>query len=564
MRGTFLVLDPDSSSPGMLQGKKQGGEVRPAGNLSVAPVDVLGRHVLVVGLGRTGLATVRLLRSKGAFVTVSDLRPPSVFQDVIGELINQQVTIELGQHTEATFCYQDWIVVSPGVDPKLTALHAARERGIPIFSEVETASWFLGAPIVGITGSNGKTTTTFLLGEILVASGFPVQVGGNIGTPLISQVESSNPKGFSVVELSSFQLEAIVNFRPSVAVLLNLTPDHLDRHGSFEEYVAVKVNIFRNQTSDDFSVLNADDPEVMAVAKSLCSSVVFFSRKQELLEGVFVQDGEIIYRKGNLECSILAIKDVQILGKHNLENVLAAVATACVLGADLRVIGEVTRRFRGVEHRLEFVRQIRDVSFYNDSKATNVEATSRSIDAFDHGVHLILGGKGKGSSFLPLRRSLEGKVKRTLLIGSAAERIAADISGVGEVVHCGDLGKAVREAFQGARSGDTVLLAPACASYDQFQNFEHRGRFYKETILDLAREIEPDIGKGIQSESWSVTPQEVDSSVSRTSHHAPQEISDHKGKGTVLPDLPEKRTLDVSGSPPNPGRKLNKKLGNKN
>ena len=511
MRSTLSVFDRIRFViSGDWHKERRGGEVWPGRNASATPVDVSGRRVLVVGLGKTGWAAVRLLRSQGAQVTVSDFRPPSVFQDVIGDLIDQQVTIELGRHTEATFCHQDCIVVSPGVDPKLPVLRTARGQGIPVVSEVEAASWFVQAPIVGITGSNGKTTTTSLLGEILAASGFPVQVGGNIGTPLISQVQSSDPRGFFVVELSSFQLEAILDFRPFVAVLLNLTPDHLDRHGSFSEYVAAKVNLFRNQTADDFAVLNADDPQVMAVAKSLRSFVVPFSRKRELLEGVFVQDGEIIYRMGNLEASVLALKDIQIRGLHNLENVLAAVATSCVLGADLKRIGEPTRRFRGVEHRLEFVRQIRNVSFYNDSKATNVEATSRSVDAFAPGVHLILGGQEKGSSFRPLRRSLQGKVERIFLIGSAAERIAADISGVGEVVHCGDLPRAVREAFRGARAGDTVLLAPACASYDQFQDFEHRGRVYKETVFELAQETGPDFPKGIRLKSLSLLPSKPD------------------------------------------------------
>ena len=479
MRGSSSGRGSDTPSPRVLFG---GGS--PAEEIS-------GKRVLVVGLGRTGLAVARFLNSKGVRVTVSDSRPPAHFQRLIGELVSSEIAIEMGQHEESIFCRQDLIVVSPGVDLGLGVLESAREQGVPVVSEIEIAGWFLRGRVVGITGSNGKTTTTTLLGEILSASGFAVQVGGNIGTPLISQLESASEKTLSVVELSSFQLEAIDRFRPHMAVLLNLTPDHLDRHGSLERYEAAKGNIFRNQGPEDCAVLNADDPRVMKFVGSLRSRLVLFSRRQKLLEGVFVEDGEVVYRTRNLERVILSLSEIPLLGPHNLENVLAAVAAAATVGADLKVIPRVVARFKAVEHRLEFVRELKGVKFYNDSKATNVDATAKSISAFEGNVLLILGGKEKGGSFRSLRKNIEEKVKGIFLVGAAAERIGTEISGVTKIIHCGELTKAVHAAFQEARRGDTVLLAPACASFDQFENFEHRGRVFKEAVSHLAGGSEP-------------------------------------------------------------------------
>lgn len=446
---------------------------------------VSGKHVLVVGLGRTGLAASRFLKKKGAHVTVSDSRPPAYFQKLIGGLVSSNIGLEMGQHDESIFCRQDLIVISPGVDPRLPVLEAARSRNIPVVSEIEVASWFLSGRIVGITGSNGKTTTTSLLSKILTASNFSVQAGGNFGTPLISQLESSSEKTLSVVELSSFQLEIIKQFRPHLAILLNLTEDHLDRHGSFEEYVAAKGNIFKNQGPEDCAVLNADEPLVMKFVKTLRSRPVLFSRGRELVEGVFIENKKVIYRTGNLERVIISLEDIPLLGQHNLENVLAAIAAAGSIGADLKVIPKVIADFKGMEHRLEFVRELGGVKFYNDSKATNVDAAAKSIGAFDGGVLLILGGKEKGGGFSGLRGHIKEKVKSVFLVGSAAKRIGAEIHGVTNIVQCKEVPNAVRLAFKEAKPEDTVLLAPACASFDQFENFEHRGRVFKETVLKL-------------------------------------------------------------------------------
>ncbi len=450
--------------------------------------DVQGKRVLVVGLARTGLAAARVLAGRGAFVTVTDSRAPWELRADIRELLAHKIGMELGQHREESFLNQDLIVVSPGVIPEMPQLQAARQKGIPVVPEVEAASWFLESPIIGITGSNGKTTTTSLLGEILESSNFPTFVGGNIGVPLISAVGDVPRDAFVVTELSSFQLEAIQTFRPRVAVMLNITPNHLDRHPTLEAYVQAKSQIFKNQTADDYAILNADDPAVRKLAASTVARKMFFSRRRELPEGVFLADGHIYYRVGNLERLLLGTGDILLRGDFNVENVLAASAVACVLGADFEAIRRAIAAFRGVEHRLEFVREIHGIQFLNDSKATSVDATAKALSAFNRGVHLILGGKGKGAPYAPIRALLEGRVRAVYLIGAAAERIAQELRGAVELIHCGDLETATREAYAHAVSGDVVLLSPACASFDQFQDYEQRGRVFKEVVSRLALE----------------------------------------------------------------------------
>ncbi len=452
--------------------------------------EVSRKRVLVVGLARSGLAAMHCLRRRGALLTVTDIRPPSAFREVIPELVEQKIGLELGAQREQTFLRQDLIVVSPGVPWDLPQLRAAREKRIPVVPEVEAASWFLPGRLVGVTGTNGKTTTTALLGEILQASGFPTFVGGNIGVPLFSAVDQVSPETVIVAELSSFQLEGIQNLRPHVAVLLNITPNHLDRHVSFEAYLGAKAQILRNLTAEDYAVLNADDANVMSLVPDTAPfRKIFFSRRQNLPEGVLVTDGHLRYRVGHLERALLEIRDVPLRGAFNLENVLAACAAACVLGADFEALQSAVREFKGVEHRLEFVRQIRGVDFYNDSKATSVDATAKALSAFERGVHLILGGKDKGAPYAPLRRLVENKVRAVFLIGAAADRIAQELAGAAELVRAGDLETAVRQAFERAKPGDVVLLSPACASFDQFQDFEHRGRVFKQILEDLARDV---------------------------------------------------------------------------
>jgi UDP-N-acetylmuramoylalanine--D-glutamate ligase len=453
-------------------------------------MDVRGKRVLIVGLARSGREAARCMAARGATVMVSDCRPPSAFQNEIRQLSAQKIGLELGQHLEATFLTQDLIVVSPGVPWDMPHLVKAREQGIQVVPEIEAASWYLEGPIVGITGSNGKTTTTALLGKVIKGSGFSTFVGGNIGVPLISAVDNTSAETILVTELSSFQLEAIQTFRPHVAVLLNLTPNHLDRHPSFEAYVNAKARIFRNQTEDDWAVLNADDPAVMNLAPGIRSRKVFFSRRRNLPDGVFVSDGQVRYRVANLERTLLETHDVGLRGAFNLENVLAAAAAACLMGADFDALRTAVREFQAVEHRLEFVRTIRGVEFYNDSKATSVDATAKALSAFERGVHLILGGKDKGAPYAPLRPLLQGRVRDILLIGAAADRIEAELKDVAVTIPAGDLETAVRQAFQRAVPGEVVLLAPACASFDQFEDYEHRGRVFKKLTSELARSLD--------------------------------------------------------------------------
>ncbi len=452
--------------------------------------DVRNKRVLVVGLGRSGRAVALCLRRHGAVVTVTDIKPPAAFGSLLPELLAEKIGLELGSQRLEVFLAHDLVVVSPGVPWDLPQLQAARARGIPVVPEVEVASWYLSAPIVGVTGSNGKTTTTALLGKMLEASGFPTFVGGNIGVALSSAVDQVNAGSIVVAELSSFQLEAIRDFRPRVAVLLNISPNHLDRHPSFEAYAQAKRQIFRNQQAEDYAILNADDPWVRSLSPALVSRKVFFSRLQQIPCGLFVSNGNVVYRMGHLERVLLETREVRLRGSFNLEDVLGAAAAACVLGADFDAVRSAVREFKGVEHRLEYVRDICGVEFYNNSKATSVDATAKSLEAFEGGVHLILGGKDKGAPYGPLRPLLKDRVREVLLIGAAADRIAQELSDAVELIRAGTLESAVQEAFQSARPGDVVLLAPACSSFDQFQDYEHRGRVFKELVERLAQKVE--------------------------------------------------------------------------
>jgi UDP-N-acetylmuramoylalanine--D-glutamate ligase len=378
-------------------------------------------------------------------------------------------------------------VVSPGVPSKLPALEAARARGIPVWSEIELAWRFLRGKLVAITGSNGKTTTTSLVAHILKTSGIHTLVGGNIGVPLLALVESSTDSSVTVAEISSFQLETIDEFRPEVGAMLNLTPDHLDRHASFEEYAAAKMRMFENQLDRDAAVLNADDPEV---AKRMPSRphVYWFSRQKRVASGAFLRDGQIVFRTNGSEVPLLRRDEVSLRGEHNLENVLAACATAYLGGADPVGIAAGVRTFRGVEHRLEFVAEVGGVSFYNDSKATNVDASLKAIEAFPGPLIVILGGKDKGAPHAPLREPLRQRGRLAILIGASAEKIGSELAGAVPLADAGTLERAVEMAVEVAQPGDTVLLAPACASFDQFENYEHRGRVFKELVARIEKQ----------------------------------------------------------------------------
>jgi UDP-N-acetylmuramoylalanine--D-glutamate ligase len=452
-------------------------------------MDLNSKRVLVVGLGKSGVASALFLKAHGARVTVSDTKSGDELRNEIPVLLDHGITVETGGHGDRTFRGQDLIVVSPGVPVDAPLLVQARALGESVIGEIELAAQFLPGPIVAITGSNGKTTTTTLAGEIMTASGLPALVGGNIGTPAISLAERAKPETVIVLEISSFQLETIQTFRPKIAVVLNVTPDHLDRHRTFEVYAAAKERIFENQQPSDFAVLNADDPACVAMAVRIKAQVFWFSRQKEVQQGAWVRDGSIVFRDALSESEtpqkeILQVSEIPLKGAHNLENVLAAVCAGALMGCAPEKIRQAVREFKAVEHRLEFVATIRGVDYYNDSKATNVDATIKALESFPANIHLILGGKDKGSDYSVLNDLLRQRVKRVYTIGAAAAKIESQIKGT-EIVPAETLENAIRKAYAIAQPGDVVLLAPACASFDQFKNYEQRGRVFKDIVHGL-------------------------------------------------------------------------------
>ena len=452
------------------------------------------KRALVVGLGRSGVASAFFLQEHGAKVTVSDAKSETQLQDEIAALLDRGVSIETGRHGERTFRDQDLIVVSPGVPSDQPQLQHARSLGIPVIGEVELAFRFLKGKVIAITGSNGKTTTTTLVGEILAKSGKKTLVGGNIGTPVISLVSQSAADSMVVLEISSFQLETIQQFRPWIAAVLNITPDHLDRHHTFQAYVDAKERIFenqrpagvgKNQQSGDYGVLNADDAAAAGLKGKVKSGLCWFSRRHPVDCGAYVAGDQIVFQQNGLEQKVLGRSDIQLKGAHNLENVLAAVTIAMLAGCQPEQIRKAVAEFRAVEHRLELVATVNGVAFYNDSKATNVDATVKALESFPGKIHIILGGKDKGSDYTALNALLRERARAAYLIGAAAEKIGSQIQGTTPLVRSGTLERAVRQAFEASAPGDIVLLAPACASFDQFENYEHRGRAFKELVHSL-------------------------------------------------------------------------------
>jgi UDP-N-acetylmuramoylalanine--D-glutamate ligase len=431
-----------------------------------------GTRVVVVGMARSGVAAIRLLRQHGAIVRAVDEKPKSEIEGVIVEA-----------QTEAAFRDAELVVISPGVPADLDVLASVRARGVPVIGELELAAPFLEGPTIGITGSNGKTTTTALTGHILRESGIACQVGGNIGTAPAQMVESSRADQWNVLELSSFQLETIQTFHAPIAACLNVTQNHLDRHHTFENYVNAKARLFETQTSDDLAVLNADDPVTKSFAGRTRAKSVWFSGTHS--EAGAWLDGDTIQMKGS---TLLNIHDLRLRGRHNYENVMAAALMARGAGVTFEQIASAAATFAPVEHRLEFVRDVDGVAYYNDSKATSVDATLKAIDAFPGKLWIILGGKDKGSDYTLLREPLRAKARAALLIGAAAEKIAQHLGDDSvPVIQCGTLAAAIGKASQSAEPGDTVLLAPACASYDQFDTYEHRGRVFKDLVNALAK-----------------------------------------------------------------------------
>ncbi len=453
-------------------------------------MELKGKRVLVVGMGRSGLSAAMFLRRRGAQVTVSDVRSAASLSREIPALIEAGIMVEAGGHGLLTFRRQDLIVVSPGVPMETPELAQAKAFGLPVIGELELAAQFLRGRILAITGSNGKTTTTALLGDILASGGLPTQVGGNIGVPVVDLIEASSDEGWSVLEVSSFQLESTQTFHPHIAVILNITPDHLDRHGSFENYAQTKERILRSQTAGDALVLNADNARTAAIAERAVARIHWFSMQGEVVQGAWVRDGQVVFRASAEAAveTILAVERIPLKGAHNVENILAAVCAARLAGVDGATIARVIAEFRAVEHRIEFVARQNGVEYYNDSKATNVDAAAKAIAAFPAGVHLILGGKDKNSNYAELESLLRSRVRAVYTIGSAAEKIASQIRGMVAIMPCETLDRAVIAAGAAAVPGEIVLLSPACSSFDQFENYEQRGQVFKQLVR---QQVEP-------------------------------------------------------------------------
>lgn len=449
-------------------------------------MNLKGKNVLILGLARSGVAAAVELTNLGAKVTASDVKSRAELKD-IDILEANGVELVLGGHPLSLLDGCDLIVISPGVPSDLEILDEARKRDIPIISELELGFWFAKAPIIAVTGTNGKTTTTTLIGEILKNEGKNITLAGNIGIPLIREVDRAEDKDFLVVEVSSFQLENIMHFRPKISVILNITEDHLNRHKTFENYIEAKARIFENQMEDDYAVLNYDDPIVRSFVKRVKAKVLFFSQREELPRGIYVKNGVIVIRENGKIYPLLKAEELGIKGSHNLENALAAACVAWICRINLNNLAETLKDFHGVEHRLEFVAEIGNIKFINDSKATNPDSAQKAIEAIKEPIVLIAGGYDKKSDYTGFVKALCGKVKKLILIGETADAIeeAAKKEGFFDIEKTDTLPQAVKLAYRAAKPGDVVLLSPACASWDMFENFEERGRVFKETVYSL-------------------------------------------------------------------------------
>jgi UDP-N-acetylmuramoylalanine--D-glutamate ligase len=460
-------------------------------------LEIAGRKVLVIGAARSGIASARFLAQRGAIVALNDRKPLVEWPAEALELKALGVGQIAGEPPSWLLDQIDLVVVSPGVPTKAIPIRYADRRGAEVIGEIELASRFLRGRIVAVTGTNGKTTTTSLIGDMLRDAQLNVQVGGNIGNALISLAESSRDDGWSVVEVSSFQLETIVDFHPSVAAVLNVTPNHMDRYESLTDYAASKHRVFTNQTPSDVAILNADDEIVSSWAPGLRAHVVQFSTRRELEEGLFLRGRDLVSRTRDGERVLVTRDEMKLRGTHNVENVLAALAVGLACGAAPESLRETVGRFRPVEHRLEEVAEIKGVRFFNDSKATSVDATTKALEAFagESGkVILILGGRGKQAPYAPLAPLVRELVRTMILMGEDAPAIERELSSAAPFEHATDMRDAVGRAFAAAQPGDVVLLAPACASFDMFESFEHRGRVFKDEVSSLKFQVS---GSGI-------------------------------------------------------------------
>jgi UDP-N-acetylmuramoylalanine--D-glutamate ligase len=444
-------------------------------------LNIRGTRVVVVGLGRSGSAAALWLSREGAEVTASDLRPASAFSpDLLREVRDAGVRLELGEHLADTFLNADWIVLSPGVPPEIEPIRSAGERGIPVFGEMELACRFLDLPLAGVTGTNGKSTVTALLGEMLGNRGERVFVGGNLGTPLVDLVSRREAYDRGVIEVSSFQLDTLESFRPEVSVILNISPDHLDRYASYEAYAESKLRIFRRQSPGSAVVLNDDDPRLREVEPGEHLRVLRYGVKEGPRRASWIAGDRLQARLPGKDLLSFPLERFALPGRHNRENLMAAVLAALAVGVDREAVQQGIDTFRGLPHRMELVGRAGGVSFYDDSKATNVDAAVRAVESFDRPLVLIAGGRHKGGDYGPLVRAARGRVRTALLLGEARELLAEAFRGTIPSRLVETMEEAVSEARAAAEPGEAVLLAPACSSFDMFDDYAHRGRAFSE------------------------------------------------------------------------------------
>jgi UDP-N-acetylmuramoylalanine--D-glutamate ligase len=446
-------------------------------------MDFTGKNILVVGLARTGAALCRFLAEQGARVTVTDQAPPENLTDFRRDIQGLGVEEDLGVPQPHWHGF-DAIVLSPGVPPELPWLGAARAAGVPVVGELEVATPFIRRPLLVVSGTNGKTTTTTLLGELLSASGLKTLVGGNIGTPVVSLLARQEEADLLVLEVSSFQLDTAPHFHPQAAALLNLTPDHLDRYPDYDAYIASKASLFQRQGANDLQVLNADDPAVAGLARGR-SRVYYFSATRPLTTGAWLNHDALKVRLADREAEPFPLEKIRLQGRHNLENVMAALLLALDAGADPNACREVLATFRGLPHRLEWVADLKGVSFYDDSKGTNVGAVATSLAHFDRPVILIAGGRDKDSDFSLLNDLIAARVKALVLIGETRERLARMWRGLAPTYLAEDMAAAVARAWELSRPGEVVLLSPACASFDMYKDYAQRGRDFQNRVRGL-------------------------------------------------------------------------------
>lgn len=451
-------------------------------------MDFKNKYVLILGLARSGSAAAIKLSNLGAHVTISDIKPRETFENT-DVLESKGIKLVFEGHPLTLLDNCDLLVLSPGIPSDIEIVTEAKKRNIPVISELELGYRFAASPIIAITGTNGKTTTTTLIGEILKNDGKRVAVAGNIGTPLVSEVEKTLENDYLVVEVSSFQLENILYFKPKISIILNITEDHLNRHKTLENYVNIKARIFENQTEEDYTILNYDDAVVRELARYAKSDVWFFSRKDVVRHGACIENDMIVIKNKGKTYPIAKVDEIGIKGSHNLENALAAACSTYLANSKVSSIAKTLKSFRGIEHRLEFVAEINGIKFINDSKATNPDAAQKAIEAVDGPIILIAGGYDKKSDYTDFVKSFDGKVKKLILIGETADAIenAAIKQGFLNVEKVNSLKEAVMCGYRAASCEDTVLLSPACASWDMFANFEERGRLFKEAVNSLKK-----------------------------------------------------------------------------